>query len=106
MVWCLRMHMRLTAALLIPLLAFGPSCVTGSRQGRLQFEKGEVIVTPQAMPPVEVSEVELKQAAARLSQDAELMAVFSRPKATRLHLFPASFSLHDALLPGAQHPGP
>src|SRR5262249_1583993 len=50
----------------------------------------------------DVSEADFKRAIARLSQDAELVALFSRPKGTRLHLVPASFTMDDAFVPGYQ----
>lgn len=96
-------HVRLTAALLVPLLAFGPSCASAPRQVRLEFERAEVLVTPQAAPPVEVSEAEFRSALAQLSHDAELVAFFKRPvQSGRLHLVPASFAPDDPFVSGYQ----
>jgi len=96
-------HVRLTAALLIPLLVLGPSCAGMPRQVRLEFEKGELLITPQAAPPIEVSEGDFKRALVKLSQDAELITFFNRPiEGRRLRLVPASFKPDDTFLPGYQ----
>src|SRR6185295_11183864 len=96
----MRTHFRLTAALLIPLLAFGPACVKAPRQIRLQSGKDEMIVTPQRAPPLEVSEVDFKRALVRLSQDPELIAFLKRPKDTSLQLVRTSFASDDAFVSG------
>src|SRR3954469_21304427 len=93
-------HVRLTAALLIPVLALGPSCVRAPRQVRLELDQREVIIALQDAPVVEVSEVDFHHALARLSQDPEMIAFFNRPASPRLRLMPASFTQEDPFVSG------
>src|SRR4051812_11368314 len=54
-------HVRMIAAVLVPLMALGPSCAAPRREVRLQFTDGEIVaqVPDSEGKPIEVREPEL-----------------------------------------------
>src|SRR3954470_17253427 len=81
------------AAVLVPLLALGPSCATAPRQQlRLAFIDGsdgtsvqdQGVVEPLPAEPVELSDAELAQGFQALAQDPQLIAFFRHPDGTGL----------------------
>jgi hypothetical protein len=97
------------AAVLVPLLALGPSCATAQRQQlRLAFidgsdgasEEDQGVVEPLPAEPVNLSDAELAQGFRTLAQDPQLIAFFRQPEGSGLHLLPASYVLGDAFVPG------
>lgn len=103
-------HVPIVAAVLVPLLALGPSCATASRQGQLRLafidesggasEEDQGVVEPLPAEPVELTDAELAQGFRTLAQDPQLIAFFRQPPDTGLHLLPASYVLGDAFVPG------
>ena len=103
-------YVPLTAAVLVPLLALGPSCVTASRQGQLRLafidesggagEEDQGVVEPLSAEPVELSDAEIADGFRTLSRDPRLIAFFRQPADTGLRLLPASYVLGDAFVPG------
>jgi len=103
-------HVPITAAVLVPLLALGSSCVTASRQGQLRLafidesggasEEDQGVVEPLPAEPVELTDAEIAEGFRTLARDPQLIAFFRQPESTGLHLVPASYVLGDAFVPG------
>src|SRR3954466_15770854 len=103
-------HVPITAAVLVPLLALGPSCATASRQGQLRLafidesggasEGDQGVVEPLPSEPVELTDAEIAQGFRTLARDPQLIAFFRQPENTGLHLLPASYVLGDTFVPG------
>src|SRR4051812_43263372 len=103
-------HVPITAAVLVPLLALGPSCATVSRQGQLRLalidesggasEEDQGVVEPLPAEPVELTDAEIAEGFRTLARDPQLIAFFRQPENTGLHLLPASYVLGDAFVPG------
>ena len=95
-------HVRVIAALLVPLLALGPSCARTRQELRLAFDEEEGFVTPLPAPAVELSDAEVADGFRLLARDPQLIALFRQPEGATLRLLPASYTLGDAFAPGYQ----
>jgi len=100
-------HVPIIAAVLVPLLALGPSCASAQRGLRLAFldgsgtsEEDEGVVEPEPAPLIELSDAEVVEGFRTLARDPQLIAFFRQPEGTGLHLLPASYVLGDAFVPG------
>jgi len=103
-------YVPITAAILVPLLATGPSCATTAprQQLRLAFldgagaasEEEQGVVAPEPAPIVELSDAEVAEAFRTLARDPRLIAFFRQPEVRGLHVLPASYVLGDAFVPG------
>src|SRR4051812_13931524 len=103
-------HVPITAAVLVPLLALGPSCATASRQEQLRLafidesggvsEEDQGVVEPLSVESVELTDAEITEGFRTLARDPQLIAFFRQPENTGLHLLPASYVLGDTFVPG------
>jgi hypothetical protein len=93
-------HVRVTAAILVPLIAFGSSCAGGSRDLRLRFDGEEGVVAPLPAGPVELSDAEIDLGFRTLARDPQLIALFRQPEGSGLHLLPVAYLQGDAFVPG------
>src|SRR3954466_15638367 len=88
-------HVPITAAVLVPLLALGPSCATASRQGQLRLafvdesggasEEDQGVVEPLPAEPVELTDAEIADGFRTLARDPQLIAFFRQPENTGVH---------------------
>ena len=103
-------YVPITAAILVPLLAMGPSCATTAprQQLRLAFldgddgasEEDQGVVDAAPAPIIELSDAEVAEGFRALARDPRLIAFFRQPEGMGLHLVPASHVLGDAFVPG------